>query len=149
MSVRPQKELAAKIMKVGKNRVWINPDRVDDVMIAIRRQDIKKLIHEKVITKKPETSISRGRIRIIKDKKKRGLRVGHGSRKGPRYSTLPHKSMWMFKIRRLRTYLRQLRDRRLLTPSNYRILYLRAKGGSFDSVAQLKAYITQNKLLRR
>ncbi|MEM2108950.1 MAG: 50S ribosomal protein L19e [Candidatus Odinarchaeota archaeon] len=149
MSLRPQKELAAKILKVGKSRVWIDPTRIDDVMIAIRRQDIKKLIHEKVIDKKPETSISRGRVRVSKNKKKKGLRVGHGSRKGPKFSTLPNKTLWVSRIRKQREYLKQLRERRLLTPANYRMLYLRAKGGSFNSIAQLKAFIAQNKLLRR
>jgi len=149
MSLRPQKELAAKIMKVGKSRVWIDPTRIDDVMIAIRRQDIKKLIHEKVIDKKPETSISRGRVRVSKNKKKRGLRVGRGSKKGPKFSTLSNKTLWVSRIRKQREYLKQLRERRLLTPANYRILYLRAKGGSFNSIAQLKAFIAQNKLLRR
>ncbi|WEU39855.1 MAG: 50S ribosomal protein L19e [Candidatus Odinarchaeum yellowstonii] len=149
MSVRPQKELAAKILKVGKSRVWIDPNRIDDVMIAIRRQDIKKLIHEKVIAKKPVTSISRGRVRINIQKKKRGLKVGPGSRKGHKLSTIPDKKLWACRIRKQREYLQQLRDRRLLSTTNYRMLYLRAKGGEFKSLAQLKAFITQNKLLRR
>ncbi len=149
MSLRPQKELAAKILKVGKNRVWINPERIDDVMIAIRRQDIKKLIHEKIIAKKPATSISRGRVRVNMDKKKKGLRVGPGSRKGRKLSTVPDKKLWASRIRKQREYLKQLRNRRLLSTSNYRMVYLRAKGGEFKSLAQLKAFITQNKLLRR
>lgn len=149
MSLRPQKELAAKILKVGKSRVWIDPNRIDDVMIAIRRQDIKKLIHEKVIAKKPATSISRGRVRINLEKKRKGLRVGPGSRKGGKLSTIPEKRIWIYRIRKQREYLKQLRDRRLLSTSNYRMLYLRAKGGEFKSLAQLKAFITQNKLLRR
>ncbi|MHA1754972.1 MAG: 50S ribosomal protein L19e, partial [Candidatus Odinarchaeia archaeon] len=40
-------------------------------------------------------------------------------------------------------------NRCLLTPTTYRMLYLRAKGGSFNSLAQLKHFIAQNKLLRR
>jgi large subunit ribosomal protein L19e len=149
MSVRPQKEIAAKMLKVGKNRVWIDPDRIDDVTIAIRRADIKKLIDDKIIVKKPKTSISRGRIRIISAKKKAGRRIGPGTRKGKKGAISSTKQQWMMKIRRIRSYLKMLRERRLLTPSNYRILYLRAKGGTFDSIAQLKSFISQNRLLRR
>ena len=45
-----QRRLAAQIMKVGQNRVWINPERMDDVEGAITREEVKKLIHEKIIT---------------------------------------------------------------------------------------------------
>ena len=149
MSIKPQKELAAKILKVGKRRVWIDPERIDDVMIAIRREDIRKLINDKVILKKPKTNISRGRARIITQKKKEGRRIGQGSRKGKKGAYISSKTVWMGNIRRLRSYLRMLRDRRLLTTANHRMLYLRAKGGSFNSLIQLKNFINQSKLLRR
>ncbi|MHA1410322.1 MAG: 50S ribosomal protein L19e [Candidatus Odinarchaeia archaeon] len=149
MSIKPQKELAAKILKAGKNRIWIDPERIDDVMLAIRREDIRRLINDGVIVKKPKTNISRGRARILAAKKKAGRRIGHGSRKGKKGTYTPQKKLWMGNIRRLRAYLKTLRDRRLLTTSNYRMLYLRAKGGTFKSLAQLKTFIAQNKLLRR
>ena len=34
-----QRRLAAQILKVGQNRVWINPEKIDDVEGAITRED--------------------------------------------------------------------------------------------------------------
>ena len=48
-----QRRLAAQILKVGKNRVWINPELIDDVEGAITRDEIKRLIHEKIIVSLP------------------------------------------------------------------------------------------------
>jgi len=55
----------------------------------------------------------------------------------------------MSKIRALRKRLKRLRERRMITVSNYRMLYRKAKGGEFDSVAELERYITENNLRRR
>ena len=49
-----QRRLAAEILKVGLNRVWIDPERIDDVDGAITREEIRKLVHEKVIVALPE-----------------------------------------------------------------------------------------------
>ena len=49
MSLRSQRRLAAEILKVGQNRVWIDPERIDEVETAITREEIRKLIHEKAI----------------------------------------------------------------------------------------------------
>ncbi|MEM3754375.1 MAG: 50S ribosomal protein L19e, partial [Candidatus Bathyarchaeia archaeon] len=49
MSVKLQKRLAASIAKVGIDRVWIDPEKIEKVESAITRDEIKKLIHEGVI----------------------------------------------------------------------------------------------------
>ncbi|RLI07420.1 50S ribosomal protein L19e, partial [Candidatus Bathyarchaeota archaeon] len=49
MSLKSQRRLAASILNVGVNRVWIDPERIEDVDVAITREEIKKLIHEGVI----------------------------------------------------------------------------------------------------
>ena len=49
MSLKSQRRLATKILKVGEGRVWIDPNRIDDVEAAITRTDIRRLIHEGVI----------------------------------------------------------------------------------------------------
>ena len=77
-----QRRLAAQILKVGKNRVWINPERIDDVDGAITRDEIKRLIHEKIIVSLPEKGVSRSRAKVIHEKKRVGRRKGAGSRTG-------------------------------------------------------------------
>ncbi|MFX1509754.1 MAG: 50S ribosomal protein L19e [Promethearchaeota archaeon] len=149
MNVSTQRELAARILKVGVNRVWIDPDRLDDVALAIRRDDIRKLIHEGAIRKVPIQGVSRGRAKVVHEKQKRGLRSGPGSRKGKRTARLSSKESWMIKIRAIRLHLKKLRARRIIKPRDYRRLYRLSKGGVFPSIRRVDMYIQENKMKRR
>lgn len=149
MSLNPKKIIAARILKVGVGRVWMDPERTDDIALAIRRADIKRLIHEGIIKAKPGVGVSRGRARALHEKRKRGQRKGPGSREGKMTSRISKKEIWMQRIRPIRRHLRRLRARRAITPQVYRDLYLKAKGGLFNSVRQLEAYIKSKKLSRR
>ena len=53
-----QSRLAAEILKIGQNRVWINPERMDDVEGAITREEVRKLIHEKTIVSRQLTVLA-------------------------------------------------------------------------------------------
>jgi len=143
MALRTQRRVAAEILGVGENRVWIDPDRVEDVEVAITREEIRKLIKEGAIKVKPEKGTSRARVRVRLKKKRRR---GPGSRKGP---VMSKKERWMIRIRAIRKRLRFLRDRRMITRSTYRMLYMKAKGGTFKSIADLERYITEHRLWRR
>jgi large subunit ribosomal protein L19e len=141
VSLRSQRQLAAKILKAGENRVWIDPNRTDDVEIAISREEIRKLIHEGAIKRFPVTGVSRARARVIHEKKKKGLRRGPGRRKGTATARVSKKEVWMAKIRALRRRLRELKTRRIITQENYRQLYKMAGSGVFKSVADLERHI--------
>ena len=67
-----QRRLASQILKVGQNRVWIDPERMDDVEAAITREEVKKLIHEKIIVSLPEKGVSRARAKTVHEKKREG-----------------------------------------------------------------------------
>lgn len=149
MNVGTQRKLAARILKVGVNRVWIDPDRIDDVAIAIRRDDIRRLIHEGAIRKVPIQGVSRGRAKAVHEKKKRGLRSGPGSRKGTRTARRSSKESWMIKIRAIRQHLKKLRARRIIKPRDYRRLYRLSKGGVFPSIRRVDMYIQEHKMKRR
>ncbi len=149
MNVRSQRKLAARLLNVGENRIWIDPNRLDDVAIAIRRDDIRRLIHEGAIKRLPIQGISRARAKERHEKQKRGLRVGPGSRKGTRTSRLSGKERWMLKIRAIRRHLKTLRARRIIRPRDYRRLYLLAKGGMFPSIRRIDHYIQEHKMKRR
>lgn len=146
MSVRAQRRIAAEIMKIGENRVWLDPEDMDAISSAITRNEIRKLIHEGAIRAMPRTGSSRGRIRQLRNKKVAGRRRGVGSRKG---SSVPRKRVWTHRIRAMRERLRDLRDKRMMPTSTYRRLLLMAKGGSFRSSSHLGEYIEAHKLARR
>ena len=149
MSTRNQRRLAASVMGIGVNRVWIDPERTEDVEAAITRSEIRKLIHEGAIKASPERGQSRYRARLLHEKKRAGRRKGPGTRKGGKYSVVSRKAMWIGRIRSLRSRLQSLRSRRTITVNTYRILYRKAKGGEFRSVAELERYINEQGMRRR
>lgn len=149
MNLKNQRRLAASILSIGVNRVWIDPEKGEDVEAAITRSEIRSLIHEGAIKALPERSQSRARARLLHEKKRLGRRRGPGTREGSKYSVISRKTRWITKIRALRRRLQSLRARRLITVSVYRDLYPKAKGGEFRSVAELERYITERNLRRR
>lgn len=149
MNLRNKKRLAASILNVGVSRVWIDPEYLEDVEAAITRGDIRRLISEGIIKKLPPDSQSRARARVLAAKRGEGLRRGPGSREGSKYAVVKRKKVWVNRIRALRRRLRALRERRFITARTYRKLYLMAKGGAFDSVAELNRYIRIHGLGRR
>ena len=144
-----QRRLAAQILKVGQNRVWINPTRVDDVETAITREEIKKLIHEKIIASLPEQGVSRGRAKIIQEKKRKGRRKGPGSQTGAMHAQMSKKEAWMLKIRSLRRKLRELKANRVITEKTYSQYYRMAGSGRFESIGDLERYLKAHDLWRK
>ncbi len=137
MDVKYQKRLAADILKCGVNRVWIDDTMLDEVIEAITRDDIRKLISSGAIRKKPVNGVSRGRYRYLSEQRRKGRRKGPGSRKGHKYARTPKKEQWMKKIRAIRHELKHMRDEGYIDKSVYRKFYLRAKGGTFKNRADL------------
>ena len=148
-NLRGQRRLAAQILKVGQNRVWIDPQRMDDVEAAITREEVKKLIHEKVITALPEKGVSRARAKTIHEKKRKGRRKGAGSKTGAGHAKISKKEAWMSRIRSLRKRLRELKATRVITETTYRKMYRVAGSGRFESVADLERYLKAHDLWRK
>jgi large subunit ribosomal protein L19e len=144
-----QRRLASRIMKVGQNRVWIDPQRIDDVEGAITRQEIKKLVHEKIIKAAAIQGVSRGRTKTLREKKNKGRRNGIGNQSGTSHARVSKKEAWMKKIRALRKRLRTLKAGRVITESNYRQLYMMAGSGRFNSVADMERYAKAHDLWRK
>jgi large subunit ribosomal protein L19e len=148
-NLRSQRRLAAQILKVGQNRVWIDPERIDDVEAAITRDEVRKLIHERVIASLPKAGVSRSRAKVVREKKRLGRRKGAGSRTGSGTAKISKKEAWMAKIRSLRRRLRELKASRIITESTYRKVYAIAGSGKFESVAELERYLRANDLWRK
>lgn len=144
MNLSSQKRMAADVLDVGKNRVWIDPDRIEDVESAITKQDVRNLVESGVIRKKDETGQSRGRARKRTEQKQKGRQSGHGSRRGTKGARKSGKENWTEKIRALRDELKALRDDGTLEPSEYRELYDMASGGFFRNRKHMKLYIEKN-----
>lgn len=139
--LRNQRRMAAAVLKCGEGRVWIDPDRAEDVAGAVTRSDVRRLVTSRVIVKKPARGVSRGRARERDEAKKQGRRRGPGSRKGAKYARLPRKQRWMRTIRGLREELRKLREAKTINAAKYREYYRRAKGGQFRSRNHLVSHM--------
>lgn len=140
-----QKRLAADLLKVGVTRVWMDPEKLEDIATAITREDIRGLIETGTVKRRPKVGISRGRARARDIKRAKGHRKGHGSRRGAAGARAPKKEQWMRKIRAQRKVLKEMREEKTIDAHNYRILYRKAKGGEFRNVAHLKSYIAYQK----
>ena len=144
-----QRRLAAQILKVGQNRVWIDPERIDDVDGAITREEIRKLIHEKVIASLPEKGVSRSRAKTIRGKKRLGRRSGIGSVTGAGYAKVTQKDAWMIRIRSLRRKLRELKASRVIAEATYTQYYRMAGSGRFQSIAEMERNLKANDQWRK
>ncbi len=141
MNLSNQRRMAAEILKCGEHRVWIDPNRMEEVADAITREDVRAAVRSGFIRRLPEKGQSRGRVRYRAQQKKKGRRRGQGSRKGATGARSPRKDRWIRTIRPLRRVLQELRAEGKLDPASYRRLYLRAKGGMYRSKAHLLQHL--------
>ena len=139
-----QKRLAADVLDVGRNRIWLDPAAQGDIAQAITREEIRELVEEGLIRAEDARGNSRGRARERNKKRAYGHQKGPGKRKGTKGARQNEKEQWQNQIRAQRRKLRELRDQGELTPTQYRQLYKKAGGGEFRSVRYLLNYIDDN-----
>ncbi|MFC3958690.1 50S ribosomal protein L19e [Halovivax cerinus] len=136
-----QKRLAADVMDVGENRIWLDPDAQGEISQAITREEIRELVDEGTIRAEDARGNSRGRARERNAKRAYGHQKGPGKRRGKAGARQNEKEQWRNQIRAQRRKLRELRDADELTPTEYRELYRKAGGGEFRSVRYMLTYI--------
>ncbi|MCD6247775.1 MAG: 50S ribosomal protein L19e [Candidatus Diapherotrites archaeon] len=143
MKAEKVKEIAAGLLKVGKNKIWIDPEEAESVKEAITKDDVRELIKNGIIKKRKENEQSRGRARKIEKQKKKGRRKGHGSRRGTAKARTDRKADWINKVRAQRALLKELREKHpdKVKKLGYSKLYRMIKGGFFRSKAQLERFV--------
>jgi large subunit ribosomal protein L19e len=148
MNLKNQRRVAAQLLKCGENRVWIDPNRTEDVSDAITRGDVRTLIFSGAVAAKQKKGISRARTNYVKAQKAKGRRRGQGSRRGRKGARKPSKEVWMQTIRPIRRKLKELRDSGKIDTSTYREYYLKAKGGVFKSRPHLESHLKAEGILK-
>jgi len=63
VSLKLQKRLAASVLKCGKGRVWLDPNETNEISMANSRQNVRKLVQDGFIIRKPIGIHSRARVR--------------------------------------------------------------------------------------
>lgn len=136
-----QKRMAAKILKVGVSRVWLDPTKQKEIESAITKADIRRLIQKGYIKALPE--------KLHKPRERKKKRRGPGSKKGAKGAIMPKKRRWISTVRPLREMLKELRDSGKIDKPTYRMLYRLVKGGMFRSRSHLRIYLEQHDLLKK
>jgi len=77
MSLKLQKRLAASVKKCGVNRIWLDPNEVSEISMANSRQNIRKLVKDGFVIRKPQVIHSRSRVQRYLEAKKKGPKVTH------------------------------------------------------------------------
>lgn len=132
MQLRNKRGLAARVMKVGKNKVRFNTERLDAVDgAAFTRAAMRGLVKDGSVYKSKEKGQTKqGRV---------SRRRGEGSRKGKKGARLSRKTKWVAQVRTLRSYLKKQKPH--MNRDKYWQAYGKIKGGEIRTVRRLKEVI--------
>jgi large subunit ribosomal protein L19e len=141
VSLKLQKRLAASIMSCGKGKVWLDPNESTVIGKGNSRKNVRKLIKDGYIVKKPNVVHSRFRVNRRAEAKAKGRHCGYGKRRGTREARFPTKIMWIRRMRVLRRFLTKYRAQSKIDRHLHQELYQKCKGNVFKSKKVLMEHI--------
>jgi large subunit ribosomal protein L19e len=133
MNLRNKKELAARALKVGKERIMFVEARKEEIKEAITKQDMKDLHADGAI-----------RIKEISGRKKKVKKKTRRSAGQIRKKVNKRKENYVIMTRKLRAYVVEMKKQGMLSPEEVKETRKRIRNKAFRSKAHLKDFI-QNK----
>lgn len=146
MGIKTIRRMAAGILKAGESRIRFDPAQLAKIGEALTREDVHALIEGGAIRVLPKAGVGKGRARKRAEQKRKGRRRGKGSRRGTKFGRADAKESWMVQVRSQRAILGKLKNEGKVGTQNARKLYLMVKGHAFRGIANMLAYIKENKL---
>ncbi|MFH1802590.1 MAG: 50S ribosomal protein L19e [archaeon] len=133
MKLETKKELVARALNVGKNRIVFNTERLSELKEAITKQDIRDL--------KNSGAIHIKEVAGRKTNKKRKTRRRAGSIKK---KVNKSKKEYVTLTRKLRSNLAHLKKTKQIAPEKYTEIRKEIRAKSFKSLANMKERIAQS-----
>ena len=147
VNLRKKRELIARVLDVGSNRIRFEPDKLDDISDAITREDMRSLIKNGTIWTIKVKGISRSRAeKKLKTRRKHGTAAG--SKKGKKTARVGKKEVYVKKTKAMRRHLKILKARNDINRETFWALYKRIKGGNVRSLSHLRDLVKQAKTQR-
>lgn len=144
VNIRKKRELVARILGVGVNRVRFEPDKLEDVGDSITRDNIRSLVNSGAIWTVKVRGTSRGRAH-----KKRSVWKYHGkgpgSKKGKGTARTGKKQIYVVRVRSMRYRLKVMKERKEIENKLYWNLYKQVNGGHVRSLAHLRELVNTAK----
>ncbi|KAF1432724.1 60S ribosomal protein L19, partial [Spheniscus magellanicus] len=121
--LRLQKRLASSVLRCGKKKVWLDPNETNEIANANSRQQIRKLIKDGLIIRKPVTVHSRARCRKNTLARRKGRHMGIGKCWLPAENWRNIHFLWYVVC--LQAYIEQRISKSLVAgPKNTQVLWL-------------------------
>jgi len=130
MNLGQKKELAAKTMKVGKQRISFVNERLSEIKEAITKEDMRGLVESGAVIVNPV----KGRKTNVSRKNRRGT----GKIK---LKVNKRKQEYVIITRKLRAYTAELKKQGKLTAEEVTEIRKRIRNRAYKSKANLKLYI--------
>lgn len=130
MNLLKKKELAARMLKVGKKRIIFVKERVNEIKEAITKQDIRDLKNEGAI--------------IVKEIKGSKRNIRKSKKRGPgkiRKSVNKRKREYVVITRKLRKYLFEINKQGKISKEDFKDMRKKIRNRFFRTKSQIKEYI--------
>ncbi len=145
MELRKIRSLSAELLGVGETRIWINPEKIEEIRKCITKDDVRAKIKEGAIKKRKFAQISRSHAKALHKKKKLGRKRGFGKRKAGRKRRAELRKSWISNVRAQRKKIRELRKSGVIDKKSHAKLYRMVKGGYFRGKRYIEAFVKEKK----
>ena len=117
-----QKRLPIDVLKNGRDKVWLDPNKVNEISKANSRQNIRKLVKYVFVTRKQTKIHSRSHACPMKGAKRKDHHYGYIKRKGTTKVTLLNKILWMRRIHVPKSFLHKYKELKKIDKNKVRVI---------------------------